>query len=72
LNRRSGITISEINQAALSQVPVMILSQPKQDSSVARVGEVRSIQSQQAAATAKAQAALDVLLAGCFAQATTV
>lgn len=66
LSRISGITISGINQAALSQIPVMIPPLLKQGSFVERVGDIRSIQSQQSAATAKAQATFDALLAQVF------
>lgn len=67
LNRISGITISGINQAALKQIPVMIPPLSEQNNFVEHVGEVSSIQSQQAAATAKAQVTFDALLALMFA-----
>lgn len=67
-SRISGITISGINQAALSQIPVMIPPLSKQGSFAERVSEVRSIQSQQSAATTKAQATFDALLAQIFHQ----
>ena len=66
LGRISGITISGINQAAMNQIPVLMPPLPLQDSFVARVAEVRSIQSQQSTATAKAQAAFNALLADGF------
>jgi type I restriction enzyme S subunit len=66
--RISGITISGINQAAMNQIPVLTPPLPLQDLFVARVAEVRSIQTQQSTATAKAQATFDALLAGCFTQ----
>ncbi|ADL56761.1 restriction endonuclease subunit S [Gallionella capsiferriformans] len=67
LSRISGITISGINQAAMNQIPVMVPPLPKQGDFVERVSEVRSIQSQQAAATTTAQATFDALLAKVFA-----
>lgn len=66
LSRISGITISGINQAALNQIPVMTPPLPKQDSFVERVVAVESIQSQQSAATIKARATFDALLATAF------
>lgn len=72
LGRISGITISGINQAAMNQIPVLTPPLPLQDSFVARVAEVRSIQSQQSTATAKAQATFDALLARCFTQTVAV
>lgn len=72
LGRISGITISGINQAAMNQIPVLMPPLPLQDSFVARVAEVRSIQSQQSTATAKAQATFDALLARCFAPTVAV
>jgi type I restriction enzyme S subunit len=68
LSRISGITISGINQAALNQIPVLLPPVELQERFVTKVGEVQSIQSQQSAATSKAQAALDALLARCFAR----
>jgi type I restriction enzyme S subunit len=62
----SGITISGINQAALNKIPVMTPPLLKQDSFVERIVEVSSIRSQQSAATAKAQATFDALLAQIF------
>ena len=72
LSRVSGITISGINQAAMNQIPVLMPPLPLQDSFAARVAEVRSIQSQQSTATAKAQATFDALLARCFAPPAAV
>jgi len=72
LSRISGITISGINQAAMNQIPVLLPPLPMQDSFVERVAEVRSIQSQQSTATAKAQATFDALLARCFAPTAAV
>lgn len=67
LSRISGITISGINQAAMNQIPVLVPALAVQDRFVERAGEVISIQTQQAAATAKAQVTFDALLARCFA-----
>lgn len=67
LSRISGITISGINQAALNQIPVFVPSLHIQNDFVRKVEEVRSIQSQQSIATAKAQATFDALLASAFA-----
>lgn len=67
LSRISGITISGINQAALNQTPVMIPPLAKQGNFVERVSEVRSIQSQQSAATSTAQATFYALLSQVFA-----
>lgn len=72
LGRISGITISGINQAAMNQIPVLLPPLHLQDSFVSRVAEVRSIQSQQSTATAKAQATFDALLARCFAPTTAL
>lgn len=66
LSRISGITISGINQAALNQIPVLMPPLPVQDSFVERVGECRSIQSQQSTATVNAQTLFDALLARTF------
>jgi type I restriction enzyme S subunit len=66
LSRISGITISGINQAAMNQIPVLLPSVQLQDDFVAKVSEVKSIQSQQSTATTKAQATFDALLAGLF------
>lgn len=66
LSRISGITISGINQAAMNQIPVMLSPVPLQNNFVSKVNEVRSIQSQQFTATAKAKAAFDALLSGVF------
>lgn len=67
VSRISGITISGINQAAMSQIPVFVPSIDVQDYFVGKVEEVKSIQSQQSVATAKAQATFDALLARAFA-----
>ncbi len=66
LSRISGITISGINQAAMNQIPVLLPPMQVQDNFAAKVSDVQSIQSQQSAATAKAQATFDALLAHSF------
>ncbi|MBZ0097140.1 MAG: restriction endonuclease subunit S [Sulfuricella sp.] len=66
LSRISGITISGINQAALSQIPVMLPPLSAQEDFVMRVQEVRSIESQQSAATEKAEATFDALMTQVF------
>ena len=67
LSRITGITISGINQAALSHVPVMIPPLAAQDSFVRHLDAVRAIQSQQTTATTQAEAAFNALLAQVFA-----
>ena len=69
-SRINGITISGINQAALGQIPVMLPNLTVQQNFVGLVDQIRSIQSQQSAATAKAQATFDALLARCFQKPT--
>lgn len=59
--------IASINRTQLGGFPVVVPPLDRQLEFAEKLGAVRSIQSQQSAATAKAQAAFDALLAGCFA-----
>ena len=64
--RISGITISGINQAALAQIPVCCPPTERQQQFAVRVEELRSIESQQEVATAKAEATFNALMARIF------
>lgn len=69
-SRISGITISGINQASLSQIPVMTPNLHEQGIFMDCLNDVLSIQSQQSTATAKAQATFDALLGNVFANSS--
>ena len=58
--------IATINRTQLGGFPVVIPSTECQQEFAERIGSVRSIQSQQSAATVKAQATFDALLANAF------
>lgn len=58
--------IATINRTQLGRFPVVVPTLERQQEFSEKLGAVRSIQSQQSAATAKAQAAFDALLAGSF------
>jgi type I restriction enzyme S subunit len=58
--------IATINRTQLGGFPVVVPPLDRQAEFVEKFAAVRSIQSQQSAATAKAQAAFDALLARCF------
>lgn len=58
--------IATINRTQLGGFPVVVPPLSKQAEFVEKLGAVRSIQSQQSAATAKAQATFDALLEHCF------
>jgi type I restriction enzyme S subunit len=65
-NAKHAINQSSINQEDVKSLRVPIPSLSKQQDFVGKVEQVRSIQSQQSPATAKAQATLDALLAQTF------
>jgi type I restriction enzyme S subunit len=56
-----------LNAPTIRAIPIPLPDFNIQQTFANRVAEIASIQSQQSAATAKAQAAFDALLAGCFA-----
>ena len=58
--------IASINRTQLGQFPVPLPPLPRQRQFVQRVEAIRALQAQQAAATAKAQASFDALLAQAF------
>jgi type I restriction enzyme S subunit len=58
--------IATINRTQLGGFPVVIPPTECQQEFAERIGSVRSIQSQQSAATAKAQVTFDSLLANAF------
>ncbi|MDP1610532.1 MAG: restriction endonuclease subunit S [Sulfuritalea sp.] len=70
-NAKHAINQSSINQQDVTSLRVPVPPLGLQQNFAERVEQVRSIQSQQSAATAKAQAAFDALLARCFAQPTS-
>ena len=59
--------IATINRTQLGGFPVVVPTLGRQNEFVEKFGAIRSIQSQQSSATAKAQAAFDALLAQAFA-----
>jgi type I restriction enzyme S subunit len=65
---KHAINQSSINQQDVKSLRVTMPPLLMQHDFVDKVGQVRSIQSQQSAATAKAQATFDALLARCFSQ----
>lgn len=64
---RGAIGQANINSKELKAFTVALPPLSLQETFAAKVDDVRSIQSQQSAASAKTQAAFDALLAGCFA-----
>ncbi len=64
---KHAINQSSINQQDVKSLAVPVPALAQQMNFAERVEQVRSIQSQQSAATAKAQATFDALLARCFA-----
>jgi type I restriction enzyme S subunit len=68
-NAKHAINQSSINQQDVTSLCVPVPSLGRQQNFAERVEQVRSIQSQQSAATVKAQAAFDALLARCFSPA---
>ncbi len=67
LSSGTSASMRNISQAKLYGLPLPIAPYPNQKDFAERSAMIRSIQSQQSAATAKAQAAFDSLLARCFA-----
>jgi len=59
-------TTAGINQAALAQIPVCCPPTERQQQFAVRVEELRSIESQQEVATAKAEATFNALMARIF------
>lgn len=69
-NAKHAINQSSINQQDVKSLMVPLPLLMHQAAFAERIEQIRSIQSQQFAATAKAQAAFDALLARCFEQPT--
>lgn len=65
-NAKHAINQSSINQQDVTSLGITVPPLGLQQNFAERVEQIRSIQSQQSAATAKAQAVFDALLARCF------
>lgn len=72
LSSGTSASMRNISQGKLYALPLPITPYPNQKYFAERSAMIHAIQSQQSAATAKAQAAFDALLARCFTPATAI